>query len=93
MNRSWSRVQRAAILLALIGSTFGSFGCNYALNKNYEVLYQQIGDAAIAAVSTAVLANASEDVATILGAPITTFVQAQWDNFVAARVPNDIELK
>ena len=93
MNGSWSRVKRALILLALVGSTFSASGCNYALNANYETLYQQIGDAAIAAIAKGVLADASEDFNTIIGTPSTTFAQSWWNNFVASRIPNDVELK
>ena len=93
MNGSWSRVKRSLILLALVGSTFAAFGCNYALNKDFETLYQGIGDAVITQISDTAFGSFGDDFDTVIRGPATAFVQAMWDNYVAARVPNDIELK
>jgi len=93
MNNSWSRAKRALVVLALIGSTFALSGCNYALNKEYEVLYQQMGGAAIAALAKSIFGNAGTDFNAVIGTPSTTFAQSNWNNFIASRIPNDIELK
>ena len=102
MNRTWSRIRRSLLLLALGGSTFAFFGtsfgidgggCNYALNQNYATLFQAMGDATIDAVSDNVFGNIGTDYDVIVRAPTTAFAQSLWNNWVSTRVPRDIELK
>jgi hypothetical protein len=101
MNNSWSKVRRALILLALGGSTLGVFGtfgiggsgCNYALFKDYETLFQGIGNATIQAVSDGLFGNFGTTFDDVVRTPATQFAQSVWSNWVAARVPNDVELK
>jgi hypothetical protein len=93
MNYSYARAKRALRAAALIGSTFALAGCDYALNKDYETLYQAIGNAVITKVSDSAFANFGEDFDTIIRTPATAFAQAMWNNYIAARVPDDIELK
>jgi hypothetical protein len=102
MNRTWSRIRRSLVLLAIGGSTFAFFGtsfgidgggCNYALNQNYSTLFQAMGDAAIKQVSDNVFGTVGTDFDAIVRTPTTAFAQSLWNNWVTTRVPRDIELK
>lgn len=95
MTSSWSRVRRSVLVLALGGATLATFGidgCWYALNQDYENLFQASGDAIIQTVSDNYF-NLGTDYNTVVRIPATAFAQALWDNWVAAHVPNDAELK
>jgi hypothetical protein len=81
------------LVLGLLGSTFGQFGCPYALNKDYQTLLQAIGDAAIKTVSDNVFGSIGKDFDAIIRTPTTAFAQSVWNNYMDAYVPNDIELK
>jgi len=94
MNHTGARAKRGLVVVALIGSLFPlGGGCNFATNKDFETLYQAVGDAVITQVSDTAFGNFGDDFDTVIRGPATAFVQAMWDNYVAARVPNDIELK
>jgi hypothetical protein len=93
MNHSGARTKRGLVVVLLIGSLLGLGGCNFATNKDFETLYQAIGDAVITQVSDTAFGDFGEDFDTVIRGPATAFAQSMWDNYVAARVPNDIELK
>jgi hypothetical protein len=94
MNYSYARAKRGLAAMSLIGSLFVlGGGCNYATNANYETMYQSIGDAVITQVSDTAFGSFGEEFDTVVRGPVTAFVQAMWDNYVAARVPRDIELQ
>ena len=102
MNRTWSRIRRSLLLLALGGSTFALFGtsfgidgggCNYALNKDYTTFIQAMGDATIKLVSDNVFGDIGKDFDTVVRTPATAFAQSMWNNWVTTRIPRDIELK
>ena len=100
MTGSWLKVRRTLIVLALGGSTFGfsafgidGFGCNYALNRDYENLFQAMGEATIQTVSDNVFGNIGTDFDNVVRAPATSFAQALWDNWVTKYVPNDVEIR
>jgi hypothetical protein len=98
MNRTWLRIRRSLLVLAIGGSTFATFGidgggCNYALQQDYEALFQAMGDAVIGTVSDNVFGNIGTDYDNVVRTPSTAFAQALWDNWVDTRVPDDIELR
>lgn len=96
MTSSWSKVRRSLLVLALGGATLATFGvdgCWYALNRDYENLFQASGDAIIDTVSDNVFGNIGTDFDAVVRIPATAFAQALWDNWVAVHVPNDAELK
>jgi hypothetical protein len=89
----WSRLRRTLIVLALIGFALPQFGCYFAMNRDYEVLMQQIGSAVIKLISDNVFGNIGTDFDAVVRTPVTAFAQSLWNNYAAAYVPNDIELK
>jgi len=94
MNHACARAKRGLVAMALVGSLFVlGGGCNFATNADYESMYQAMGTAAITTVSDNVFGDVGTDFDTIIREPVTAFVQAMWENYVAQRVPNDIELK
>ncbi len=95
MNHSCARAKRGLVAVALIGLLFPLLGggCNFATNKDFETLYQAVGNAVITKVSDTAFGNFGEDFDAVIRTPATAFIQSMWDNYVAARVPNDIELK
>jgi hypothetical protein len=101
MNESWWRIRRSLLLVALGGSTFGLFGttfgidgagdgCNYALNADYQAMYQTVGKAVIQTVSDNVFGNIGTDYDKFVRGPTTTFAQAVWDHWVDAKIPDDL---
>jgi hypothetical protein len=94
------RTKKALILLALGASTFGFFGTsfgingcnNYALNADYQRMFQDAGAAAIQIVSDTYFADGS-DWEPVVRTPATAFAIAVWDNWVDSRVPDDAELQ
>ncbi|MBP7744516.1 MAG: hypothetical protein KA383_00180 [Phycisphaerae bacterium] len=95
MTSSWSKVRRSLLVLALGGATLATFGvdgCWYALNRDYENLFQASGDAIIQTVSDNYF-NFGTDYNTVVRIPTTAFAQALWNNWVAVHVPNDAELR
>jgi hypothetical protein len=94
MSDTCAKAKRTLIALALMGSLFPlGGGCNFATNKDFETFYQSIGDAVITGVSDGAFGAFGDDFDAVIRDPATTFVQSMWDNYVAARVPNDVELK
>jgi hypothetical protein len=88
------RVRRGAIVAGLLGSLIPlGGGCNFARNQDVEALYQAIGSATIMTVSDNVFGDIGTDFDAIIREPVTTFAQAAWSNYVASRVPNDVELQ
>jgi hypothetical protein len=97
MAKSWLILRRSFVLMALGGSMFGIFGpaaggCDFALYKDYETLFQGVGEAAIQTVSDGVFGNFGDTFDNVIRAPSTTFAQSAWDNWVATRVPDDTSL-
>ncbi len=101
MSKSMIAWKRRIALLSLGGSTFFFFGTGFGLDgpscrndaQNRDVLtfYQTIGNQSIAAFSDGVLddTTANSDYDLIVRAPVTTFLQAVWDNWVFGRMPQD----
>lgn len=98
MNRT--TIKRSLILLALGGSTFALFGasfgptplggCNYALNGDYQTMFNTAGDAGIQAVSDGLFGNIGTDYDLLVRGPTTTFAQAVWANYLEAQIPDDV---
>ncbi len=99
MNRT--TIKRSLILLALGGSTFALFGgtsfgptpiggCNYALNGDYQTMFDTSGDAFIQGVSDGVFGNIGTDYDLLVRGPTTTYAQAIWGNYLEARIPDDV---
>jgi hypothetical protein len=85
------------VVLALGGATFaflgGGSGCsNFALYANYQTMFQDMGEAAIAVVSDTYFDDgvADSNYDTIVRTPGTAFAQSVWDNWVDARIPDDL---
>ncbi len=76
--------------LTLLGGSVLPAGC-YTLFSDYNTLFKSAGNAAIAtAVNQYVTPNVSKDVNTVLVVPATTFVQAEWANYLSANIPQDL---
>lgn len=89
-------IRRALILLALGGSTFtftvfgpSSFGCNYALNSDYQNLLTSIGDGVIDTLAEA-CPSCGSDWDAIVQEPVIDFAHAVWANWVDYRIPDDL---
>jgi|GEM_PF-5908707 len=105
MNRSWMKVRRTLILLAMGASTFGLFGtsfglgnedwggCNYALNTNYETMFRTIGHTVIDNVYTTYFEPIGADYDTYIGEPTRQLAKDMWTNWVNYRVPDDPTVK
>ncbi len=100
MSKSMIAWKRRIVLLSLGGSTFFFFGagyglggpsCNDAQNRDIATFYQTVGNQSIAAFSDGVLddTTANSDYDLIVRAPVTTFLQAVWDNWVFGQMPQD----
>jgi hypothetical protein len=92
MNHAWESGKRGLVAMALI-APFLLGGCNFATNSDYQTMYQAVGDAVIGQVSDNTFGNFGDEFDAVVRGPVTAFVQAMWDNYVAAHVPRDIELK
>jgi len=79
--------------VALLSVALFAFGCDYALNRDYETLLQNMGEAVIQTVSDNVFGGLGTDFDAVVRIPATAYAQSVWDNYVAARVPNDAELR
>ncbi len=95
MSKTWMKMRRSLILLTMGGATLGIFafgdggGC-YALFGDYQTLFQSAGDAAIATTSDNVFGNVGTDFDAVVRDPATAFVQAVWENWVDAQIPDDL---
>jgi hypothetical protein len=96
-----SKMKKSLILVALGASTFlfggvfgpASFGCNYALQSDYQALLQDVGSAAIQQVSDTYLAGNGDEFDAVVRDPATNFAQSVWANWVDVRVPDDVEVR
>ena len=100
MSKSMIAWKRRIAMLSLGGSTFFFFGfagldgpsCrNDAQNRDVATFFQTVGNQSIAAFSDGVLDDntANSDYDLVVRAPVTTFLQAVWDNWVFGRTPQD----
>lgn len=89
-------LRRTLILLAMSGATLSVFGiepigCNYAMNSDYEALFQAFGGGIIQEIAGGLTTDTPVDA--ILITPSSNFAQAMWNNWVDIHVPDDIELR
>jgi hypothetical protein len=99
MNRTWLKVRRVLITVALGGTTLALFGgvfgsdggggCYYPTFANYTTLLQASGDAVIKTISDNYF-KLGTDYEAVVRLPTTAFAQSVWNNWVSAHIPADL---
>lgn len=89
MHKSWFKLQRGLMVLALGGTALAT-NCNTAYFRDYQKLYQTVGENVIQAVSDRNFKFGPDW--EWVRVPATTFVRAVWDNWIDIQIPDDVEL-
>lgn len=94
-----AKMSKTLLLLAMGASTLGFFGtsfglsgpvgCNYALNRDYEAMYQTMGVAVLNTVYDTYFKPIGTDYDTFIGQPTLELARDSWRNWVDYRVPDD----
>lgn len=92
MKKTLLVLAMGASTLGLFGTSFGldgPMGCNYALNRNYETMFQAMGVAVIDTVYETYFQPIGTDYHRFIGAPTVQLARDSWRNWVDYRVPDD----